>query len=285
MCLLGIVAAAGIRSAKRCASEIVLREYTVPVAGVCGPVRTILVSDLHNREYGEGNAELLRMIAEQTPDAIFAPGDIFGRNAKEEDAVRMLAFLSACAEIAPTFYSPGNHEEGLVYRDMPDLYERVRRTGCAFLNDNWEKVTLGGTEFAVGGTIDSAFPAERTEEEFRNAPVCVMLEEMLWSGLPTILLAHKPESVGFENAAERWPVDLMVSGHTHGGVIRFPFLGGVVSPGEGLFPQYDVGEYTIGDRTKMIIGAGLSGYDFIPRIFNPPEICMICMVPPEEEGK
>lgn len=81
-----------------------------------------------------------------------------------------------------------------------------------------------------------------------------------------------------DSARERWNADLYISGHTHGGVVRLPLIGGIVAPTQGFFPEYDYGQYLVDERLNLIISSGLSGYDWIPRVFNKPEICVITMV-------
>ena len=84
-----------------------------------------------------------------------------------------------------------------------------------------------------------------------------------------------PDTFIFNGAANLWDVDLVLSGHTHGGLIRLPFLGGLIAPMQGFFPEYDKGYFELGNNMQMIISAGLAGYGILPRINNLPEICVI----------
>ena len=121
-----------------------------------------------------------------------------------------------------------------------------------------------------------AFPFGRTMEEFENSDEYVFLREMEKTDVPTIVLAHMPDTFIFNGAHNYWDnIDFVVSGHTHGGVIRLPFAGGVYSPMQGLFPEYDHGFYMLGEEMQMVITSGLSGYKFVPRILNFPEICVL----------
>jgi predicted MPP superfamily phosphohydrolase len=101
---------------------------------------------------------------------------------------------------------------------------------------------------------------------------------MLATGLPTIILAHLPDTIAFEYAYRDWDIDLFLSGHTHGGVIRIPGLGGIYAPMQDWFPKYDMGYFDLG-KTELIISSGLSGHGSIPRIFNRPEICVVHIKP------
>ena len=93
---------------------------------------------------------------------------------------------------------------------------------------------------------------------------------------PTIVLAHMPDTFIFNGAHNYWNnIDLVVSGHTHGGVVRLPFAEGLYAPMQGFFPEYDYGFYMLGEKMQMVITSGLSGYKFIPRILNLPKICVL----------
>ena len=99
--------------------------------------------------------------------------------------------------------------------------------------------------------------------------------------MPGIVLLHMPESLLLDDARERWTGQVFLSGHTHGGVIRIPLIGGLVAPTQGFFPKYDQGEFTIDGRMTLIITSGLAGYDWVPRIFNRPEVCVVDLQPGE----
>jgi predicted MPP superfamily phosphohydrolase len=87
-----------------------------------------------------------------------------------------------------------------------------------------------------------------------------------------VLLAHSPE---YFEAYARWGADLTLSGHFHGGIIRLPFIGGVISPYLRLFPKYDKGLYhSYNNESCMVLTAGL-GTHTVPRVNNPPELVLI----------
>ena len=97
--------------------------------------------------------------------------------------------------------------------------------------------------------------------------------------MPKICLAHMPDTFIFNGAYNLWNVDLVLSGHTHGGLIRLPFIGGLYAPMQGWFPEYDQGYFRLGEHMEMVITSGLAGHGMIPRINNPPEIVVIDLVP------
>ena len=100
------------------------------------------------------------------------------------------------------------------------------------------------------------------------------MQEMEASGLPTIVLAHLPDTIIFCEAYKDWDIDLFLSGHTHGGVIRIPFVGGLYAPMQGYFPDEDMGYYNYG-RVQLVISSGLAAHGKVPRVFNMPEVCVL----------
>ena len=110
------------------------------------------------------------------------------------------------------------------------------------------------------------------------------MTQMQASGLPTVVLSHRPDTIIFDNACEDWDIDLFLSGHTHGGLIRLPLIGGLYAPKQGLFPKYDRGYFPIG-KTRLLISGGFAGYGPFPRVFNRPEISVVRFLPPEAKSE
>lgn len=256
--------------------------YTIPLGGVESQIRFVALSDLHCREFGKGNSKLLDKIKAQSPDAIFAVGDMISNNSDISDADEMVALLCRLNEIAPTFFAPGNHELEYISRTGDDLLTKVSNAGITIVNDSYVDCNFGGQTIRIGGTMGHAFPFGRTWKEFQSSDIYKFLTEFEDTDLPTVCLAHMPDTFIFNNAASYWPgVDLVISGHTHGGMIRIPFVGGLIAPMQGFFPDYDRGYFKLSNNMQMIIGSGLAGYGIVPRIFNLPEICVIDIVPKE----
>lgn len=259
-----------------------MADYNIQLEGVSSPVRVVALSDLHCREFGKGNSRLLDKIKAQSPDAIFAVGDMISNNSDISDADEMVALLCRLNEIAPTFFAPGNHELEYISRTGDDLLTKVSNAGITIVNDSYVDCNFGGQTIRIGGTMGHAFPFGRTPDEFRSSDIYRFLIEFEDTDLPTVCLAHMPDTFIFNNAASYWPgVDLVISGHTHGGMIRLPFVGGLIAPMQGFFPDYDRGYFKLSSNMQMIIGSGLAGYGIVPRIFNLPEICVIDIFPKE----
>lgn len=265
-------------SALLCSVCIRPASYTIQLDGISTPLRLVLISDLHGKSFGKDNAQLIAKIQEQTPDAIFLVGDMLDKKADEADVQSLLALTKKLLEIAPVFFSMGNHEQVYLKTDAT-LLDRVAQTGAVVVNDSYVDVTVAGQPLRIGGTMGHGFAFGRTEEEFTSSPEYVFLKAFENTELPKICLAHMPDTFIFNGAYTLWDVDLVLSGHTHGGLVRLPFIGGLYAPMQGLFPKYDRGYFRLGTHMQMIITSGLAGHGLLPRVNNPPEIAVIDLVP------
>lgn len=252
--------------------------YSVALQNLGGPVRIVLLSDLHGKSFGRDNSRLIAKIGEQSPDVIFLDGDMIDRSADPSDVQELLRLIERLCEIAPVYFAPGNHE--LEYMQTDDsLLTQVTEAGAVVVNDSYVDVTIAGQPLRIGGTMGHAFYFGRSEEEFSSSPEYQFLKAFEDTDVPKICLAHMPDTFIFNGAYNLWNVDLVLSGHTHGGLIRLPFIGGLYAPMQGWFPEYDRGYFRLGEHMQMVISAGLSGHSVIPRINNPPEIVVIDLVP------
>lgn len=223
--------------------------------------RIAQVSDLHNAEMGEDNKKLISMLKEADADIIAITGDIIDSNKTDIDIA--LDFAKEAVSIAPTYYINGNHEAWS--GEYGTLRQGLIDCGVTVLENEAVELSVGDDIITLIGITDPAFPVviDDTEPSIENQILNIMPENDTYK----ILLAHRPEY--FSSYADK--VDLVLSGHAHGGQFILPFVGGVVAPGQGLFPQYYEGLYTM-DNTNMIVSRGI-GNSIIPfRINNNPEI-------------
>ena len=255
---------------------IKITEYDIYLDGFSGSARVVVISDLHGKEYGKDNKRLIAKISEQEPDAIFVVGDMLDDGDDESGFSETSELLIKLSDIAPVFYSYGNHEKAYTGDAIDQFINTITENGITVLDDSYVDCEINGQKIRIGGTMGHAFPFGRTMEEFESSDEYVFLKEMEDTDLPTVVLAHMPDTFIFNGAHNYWSnIDFVVSGHTHGGVIRLPFSGGLYAPMQGFFPQYDYGFYNLGERMEMVITSGLYGYKFIPRMFNLPEICVL----------
>ena len=255
---------------------IKISEYTINLPELYGSARVVVISDLHGKEYGKENKQLLSKISEQKPDAIFVVGDMLDDSDVTNGFSKTTKLLNDLLDIAPVYFSYGNQEKEYRHDILDGFVNTITENGIIVLDDSFVDCEIGGQKIRIGGTMGHAFPFGRTKEEFESSDEYIFLKDMEKTDLPTIVLAHMPDTFIFNGAYNYWSnIDLVVSGHTHGGVARLPFAGGLYSPMQGFFPEYDYGFFTLGDKMKMVITSGLSGYKFIPRFLNLPEICVL----------
>lgn len=280
--LIGFILLAAVVSAVVCSYKIKVAAYVETVEGIGSECRVVLISDLHSRQYGEANSRLISLIAEQKPDAIFMVGDMLSRNADETDISEFAQLVSSLKEFAPVYYTIGNHENEFSAEKLEHVKSAVTAAGGVFLNNEYADVQLGENKVRLVGILGGNEPwldyySDSTKLPESSEPY-EFLADLRDCGLPTIWLAHMPNMMIFFEPYKEYRMDLVLSGHVHGGVWEIPGIGGVISPSEGLFPHYDKGEYSFGN-TKFILSGGLAGYGRIPRIFNLPEICVITLSP------
>ena len=220
------------------------------------------VSDLHNAEFGDGNAKLLSLLAAAEPDIIAVTGDLI--DSRHTDVEAALAFISRAAEIAPVYYVTGNHEARLGFER---LVPRITEAGAVPLRSEAVYIERGGARICLAGIDDPAFASGGDAASRAGA----MLDGLIVPGVYTVLLAHRPE---LAEVYARAGANLTLSGHAHGGQIRLPFLGGLFAPGQGFLPEYASGLYEAGGMA-LVVSRGLGASLFPLRVNNRPELVIV----------
>lgn len=224
------------------------------------------ISDFHNSEYGKNNEKLIDILKSENPDIIVITGDfIDSRRTKFEIAV---SFAQQAVKIAPCYYVTGNHEArlGSKYQELKTSLENV---GVTVLKDEAIQLEHGEESIQLIGLYDPNFSEQ--DSSLSESILQTKLSQINISDGFTMLLSHRPE---YFKVYQTYNIDLALTGHAHGGQFRLPFLGGLIAPGQGLFPKYDAGAYTE-NGTTMIVSRGV-GNSLIPfRINNRPEIVII----------
>ena len=225
------------------------------------------VSDLHNTEMGKDNEKLLDMLQEADPDIIAITGDII--DSRNTDIDVALQFTKDAMEIAPCYYVTGNHEARVSEYD--ELKEGMIELGVVVLEDGRIELEQSGETITLLGVKDPSFQTDYLFGDSETVMQSKLQEIVNEEDSYTILLSHRPEL--FEVYTES-KVDLVLSGHAHGGQFRLPFVGGLVAPNQGLFPKYDAGLYTE-ENTNMVVSKGI-GNSILPfRFNNRPEVILI----------
>ncbi|MFS0574902.1 metallophosphoesterase [Sporosarcina sp. 179-K 3D1 HS] len=230
--------------------------------------RIVQLSDLHDAEFGDNHRELVKRVKMLTPSVIFITGDFIDSN--RYDLERSLTLIEELQFVAPFYFVTGNHE--IATNDEKHIKEELEKLGVRVLSNESLYVTgnegdliaVGGIEDPLAhGTDDATTVGMSIEKTFQDVPESVY----------KILLSHRPEQ--FEQYVKA-DVDLTFSGHAHGGQIRIPGIGGLLSPGQGWFPRYTSGIHEQ-DGSLMVISRGL-GNSIVPlRLFNQPEIVVVTL--------
>ena len=226
--------------------------------------RIVQISDLHNAEFGENNEKLLLMLKQADADIIAITGDMI--DSRNTDIDVAISFAQKAVNIAPVYYVNGNHESR-VLGEYEKLKQGLTDTGVTILENSSADITIGDETISLIGINDPTFRMDIVDDTMEQNIAHQLVNVIPDNDNYKVLLAHRPEY--FDVYAGK--VDLVLSGHAHGGQFRIPFIGGLVAPGQGFFPEYYEGSH-IKENTEMIVSRGI-GNSIIPfRINNKPEI-------------
>lgn len=255
---LAVVGGVFVDSAVRLVTtEYVFRNENLPE--VFDGFRIVQLSDLHGAVFGKKNSRLLQLVRRAEPDVVTLTGDLAD---KETNLADIDYLLTALVEIAPVYYVSGNHEwsEGL----LTPLRTLFQRYGVHYLRNEYTLLERDGESLILAGVEDP--------NGWRDQPTPADVVRALPEGF-RILLGHRNYWIA---EYPDLPVDLILCGHAHGGVIRLPLLGGILGHHGALFPQYTTGVFTSG-RYSMVVSRGLGNTGGVPRFLNNPEIVIVTL--------
>lgn len=244
----------------------------------------VQVSDLHNTKFGKNQARLIKRIEQNKPNIIVITGDLIYKRSKdmEKEITDVTDFINNIVKIAPVYFSTGNHDIQVGEKYLNKIKENLTQAGVTLLEENSVKVNFKGKHINLAGINDlemyfddyvdeyikSGKNLEKIDEEIvDNCLAKIKLDNSEFN----VLLTHEPQ---FIEIYAKYKYDLVFAGHAHGGQIRLPFIGPIMSPGQGLFPKYTSGLHTF-ENTKMIISRGLGKSKMPFRFLNDPEL-VIC---------
>ena len=288
---IALIAAAGTTAAAAASVPYFLRQNTdlqashyifrsPKVHGALEGYRIVQISDLHNKEFGKGNCHLLALIKAQMPDLIVITGDLM--DSYHVNLSKAVEFAKRVAKLAPCYFVTGNHEHRMTMEKLTRFLLDLEEAGVRVLRN--EAVELGMKTRSISaedGDPDAA-PLTEPASYFRLIGVdCQQgktdtLQRLMLMRDPeelNILLSHKPHYASYYKKAG---VDLVLSGHAHGGQWRLPGVGGLFAPGQGVIPKYTAGMYRIGD-TVLCVSRGLGNSSFPLRIENKPEVVTVIL--------
>lgn len=252
----------------------------------------VQVSDLQSSRFGRNQERLTKAVDKASPDIIIFTGDLPDRNHTDYQA--SLQAMERLAAIAPVYYVNGNHELALPFDEISQMYDAMKPMGIHLLFDRSEAICRGRdrlillgiseeTLYAAKGVSPGGLQPGRMDTAF-DASTIIREIEAIADGLQpsdlVVLLVHEPQYLDTYAVAAEGRVDLVFSGHAHGGQIRLPFTEGLFAPGQGILPKLTSGVHQQGN-TKMVISRGLGNSTFPFRLFNRPEI-VVCRLAMEE---
>lgn len=259
-------------------------EYQISSSKIREQALGLVIADLHGFTYGKENKRLLEEMRRLNPDIIFIPGDMLVSKYSEtyETALKT---LKEFVKIAPVYYSYGNHESRL--RDPERINHPLFQKYMSQVKDAGVTVMeTGSREIFMGGNRVQLSALELELDYYEKGRIVPLEENYLKERLPDrredlfrILLAHNP---AYAEEYIRWGADVTFCGHNHGGLVRIPGIGSVISPQLTWFPKYDAGRFQVGDRS-VIVSRGLGTHTFHIRIFNRAELLAVKFLP--ENGK
>lgn len=221
--------------------------------------RIVQLSDLHGKIYGEDNEKLLNAVREAEPDIIAITGDLFDEFTEDGYAETVCSQLM---EIAPVYYCSGNHE----WTENPrDTFDKMTETGTVVMRNKYVTLERNGETIVLAGVDDPNGPYDMITKEAFVAKIKAETDDYI------LMLSHRNTDFDLWTALD---VDLVLTGHAHGGIIRLPFIGGVLIHKEDLGKKHIEGTFEE-DGTTMVVSRGAGSNGFVPRFNNNPEIVVV----------
>jgi predicted MPP superfamily phosphohydrolase len=231
--------------------------------------KIVQLSDLHEKEFGKGNVNLVTKVKLESPDAIFITGDLINATSNNNNSEKaVLNLLKQLIKISPVYYVTGNHEASTPNFQL--LENKIIAVGVNVLRNKYISIQKGTDSLILAGIDDPEY-ANRAFIKHNTKFISKELDSTIAKvneNIFKILLTHRPEQLELYS---RYNIDLIFAGHAHGGQIRLPFLGGIYVPNQGLLPKYTSGKYLL-DNSTMIVSRGLGNTRSTLRLFNRPEI-------------
>ncbi|MEK4694463.1 metallophosphoesterase [Bacillus sp. FSL M8-0063] len=229
--------------------------------------KILQISDLHNKKFGDNQKTLIQKVKSINPDIIAITGDLI--DSKSYDAEVSLELIRGLVKEYPIYFVTGNHEKWS--GKYNDLEKELKQHHVTVLRNEHVSIQIGGQDIHILGIDDPEFVTGNRDEGNVVKDEIIKAKFEMQPDTYNVLLSHRPEFLT-EYADEQ--IDLVLSGHAHGGQVRLPFIGGLVAPNQGILPTYTAGLYEK-QNTSMVVNRGL-GNSIIPqRIFNRPELVVV----------
>lgn len=251
-----------------CNDNVIIQKYTISSSKVKEIIRIIQISDLHNSDYGEGGEELIKLIDNTNPHIVVMTGDIFDSSVSDNNPLQLIEKLTKKYHC---YFVLGNHE--VSNKDFENIKKSLLQFGVKILEGECEYVEIGSQKIMIAGINDPLAPTSKGGEWEKQLMKC---NEQVDENVFSILLTHRNDRVP---QYEKTDFDLILAGHAHGGQVRLPYIiNGLYTRQQGIFPQYAGGQYSLDNKSIMIVNRGLSKL-VKPRVFNRPELLLIVLMP------
>jgi predicted MPP superfamily phosphohydrolase len=255
----------------------------------------VVLADLHNHTFGKKNIRLIKQIDKLSPEFILVAGDMINKKASCYPS-HAYTLLEQLAKSYPIYYAYGNHEQRMerypemasdhklsaalnannlnhLYSTWVEYKKRLSAAGVIFLNNENVLINKNSNKLRVSGvSIEHKYFERNKNPEMEDG----YLEKLVGESSKEeyqLLIAHHP--IYFKDYAN-WGADVIISGHLHGGMVRLPGVGGIISPQAKFFPKYQAGTYTEDDK-HLVVSRGLGSHSIMPRLFNLPELVSISL--------
>jgi len=260
-------------------------------------IKAVFISDLHNNQFGENNKDLISAINDINPDVILSGGDLIvcrgyvGNGAVVTNEV--VSLIEQLASKYPVYMADGNHEIRMkeninIYGKQYKQYtQRLKRLGAIYLNNTtmvlnkdmkkrYKNIEISKEKNGIAISaidLDLGFYKKFIKKEISADTI----HSKIGGNNPrlyNIMFIHSPE---YLKEAKEYGADLVLSGHYHGGTVRLPFIGGLLSPQIKLFPKYSGGMYKY-DNSALIVSRGLGTHSINIRFNNMSQLAVIHIV-------
>ena len=281
---------------QRSYKDPVVMEVKIESEKVTEPIKFLFFADLHENSFGQDNQQLYDQIRDLDPDFILIGGDLINWTTADGRPYAK-DVIGSLSKIADVYYCLGNHEvEYLIGRNEIDYTNKerdnsafklldkdddgllavIRDAGGVVLQKTWTEIEVRGTRIRIGAAYEDMYSLDEENPGITMQPgMYSFLKEYQDTDALKLYMAHRPSSFLLRNGSSLWDIDVVLSGHEHGGQVVLPYFGGLFSRERGYFPEYTHGCFPI-ENTTMIVTSGLGSDDeLLPRFNNPPELVLV----------
>ena len=249
-------------------NRLTVSKHIIKSEKISGVIRILLLADLHSTCYGYRQRELVSLIKTRSPDVVCIAGDLID---ERRSFACVADLLRGIINVAPVYFVTGNHEYRI--ENIGYYLRKMQRLGVKVLSDEAACIEISGERLLIAGVNDPEIkrhkPNYSQEQSMQKAFSHLRGDD----GVFKLLLAHRP---GCFERYIKYPFELILSGHEHGGQVRIPLVDVGLYSHRRLFPKYTAGMHNVGN-SRLVISRGLSYFAHVPRVFNPPELVEIIL--------